>query len=124
MFTERVRVTPPADEEDPFSGEMESGGWGTPVERDVQLWPSESTVLGESVSAGRPWRTVDRLSLVFPYGTLIDYRSKIAILSGPYAGTEAEPGGEWQVDGDPAHWRSPLTGWAPGTVVNLIHVKG
>jgi hypothetical protein len=30
----------------------------------------------------------------------------------------------YQVSGDPAVWRSPLTGWAPGVVVDLEVVDG
>lgn len=30
----------------------------------------------------------------------------------------------YQVNGDPAVWRSPLTGWEPGVVVNLEVVDG
>lgn len=33
-------------------------------------------------------------------------------------------GREYQVDGDPADWRSPLTGWEPGIVVTLEVVSG
>ena len=33
-------------------------------------------------------------------------------------------GREYAVDGDPADWRSPLTGWEPGIVVTLEVVSG
>lgn len=33
-------------------------------------------------------------------------------------------GEEFSVIGDPAEWRSPLTGWAPGSVVQCARVVG
>ena len=124
MQYDRVRVTPPALVEDPYSGEMELSGWGDPTEHDVILWPMDSAALGETPSPGRPYMTTAGLQLSFPYGARVDHRSKVEVLSGPYAGTTAEPAGEWHVDGESAHWKSPFTGRAPGTVITLIRVRG
>lgn len=33
-------------------------------------------------------------------------------------------GGEYRVTGQPEDWRSPLTGWRPGLVVNVKRVVG
>jgi hypothetical protein len=33
-------------------------------------------------------------------------------------------GDEWQVDGEPLMWFSPLTGWAPGGEVRIRRVTG
>lgn len=33
-------------------------------------------------------------------------------------------GAEWQVDGDPAWWRHPMTGWTPGGVIHVRRVTG
>lgn len=30
----------------------------------------------------------------------------------------------WHVEGDPAEWRSPFTGWQPGRVIRLRQVRG
>ncbi|MFJ9313797.1 hypothetical protein ACIRN4_06350 [Pimelobacter simplex] len=33
-------------------------------------------------------------------------------------------GRTWQVKGDPADWRHPMTGWTPGLVIQLEEVAG
>lgn len=33
-------------------------------------------------------------------------------------------GRTWDVDGDPADWRSPFTGWEPGMAIKLKAVEG
>lgn len=33
-------------------------------------------------------------------------------------------GRTWDVDGDPADWRSPFTGWEPGMVIKVKAVTG
>jgi uncharacterized Zn-binding protein involved in type VI secretion len=51
--------------------------------------------------------------LYCPPGTVVTSRSRVTVRGKLY-----------QVDGDPAEWRSPFTGWEPGVVVTLERTDG
>lgn len=57
---------------------------------------------------------VTRLQLAMPYGADITHRDIVVLPSG----------GRFEVEGAPAPWRSPFTGWSPGLIANLVAVSG
>lgn len=59
----------------------------------------------------------DRITLRAPYGSDILPADKVRIDGGPFDGL-------WEVDGDPANWRSPLTGRPAGLTVALNRARG
>jgi hypothetical protein len=52
-------------------------------------------------------------TLYLPFGTDVVRTDRIEVR-----------GRVWEIDGDPQHWRSPLTGTPATTVVNLRSVRG
>jgi len=58
-------------------------------------------------------QVVTNPQLFVPPGTVVTARSKVKIR-----------GEDYKVNGRPAVWRSPFTGWEPGTVVDLEVVDG
>lgn len=81
-------------------GVAPAGGSGWGVASD------EVNTLGEQVKSGT--------TLYAPYGADIRARDTVTLADGS----------RWEVDGDPADWRSPLSGRPRGTVVSLIRVEG
>lgn len=61
--------------------------------------------------------SVEGVALYGPYELDIRNGDQVVIDDGPYAGT-------WRVDGEPAHWRNPFTGWEAGTVAPITRAKG
>lgn len=66
----------------------------------------------ETVSPGREV-VVTSPRVFLPAGTFITARSRVTVRGMLY-----------QVEGDPAAWRSPFTGWEPGTVAVLGRTDG
>jgi len=52
--------------------------------------------------------------LIVPFGSDVTSDDRIVLGDGT----------EWSVEGDPAPWQSPFTGWQPGTQVGLQRAKG
>lgn len=75
-----------------------SSGWGVASD--------ENNVRGETVVIGE--------ALYGPYDMDVQARDVVELPTGEL----------YEVDGNPARWRSPLSGWAPGTVVNVRRVEG
>jgi hypothetical protein len=80
--------------------------------------PRTSSELGGSYqglggTSGRTTVTTG-LTLYAPVGSHITARHRVRLADGTV----------WQVQGDPGHWHSPLTGWSPGVVVELDRVVG
>lgn len=75
-----------------------SAGWGVASD--------ENNVRGDTVTTGEV--------LYGPYDMDVNARDVV----------EFPDGRMFEVDGAPARWRSPLSGWAPGTVVNVKLVEG
>lgn len=70
---------------------------------------------GGSVETVEPGReaVVTRPRVFLPTGTVITARSLVTVRGLLY-----------RVDGDPAVWRSPFTGWEPGAVATLERADG
>lgn len=65
----------------------------------------------------------DTAVLLVPYGADIKVTDEVAVpddlaVPPPYRNTR------WKVDGTPAGWQSPFTGWNPGTEIRLTKQAG
>lgn len=83
--------------------------------------PTSST---EDVSRGD--QVVGRLNVYVLHDADVTAADRIRRPSDPTPGANAglKARGPWQVVGDPAPWRSPFGGWAPGQVVQIERVSG
>ena len=97
---------------DPYSGEESEPDWDAAYELDIPGVGFNPGSSNEPTEVGRN-----------------------AVITQPevYAPTDADilagdrlriRGLVFDVEGDPADWRSPFTGWAPGLVVKLKRVEG
>lgn len=70
---------------------------------------------GGSVEASEPGReaVVSSPRVFVPAGTLVTARSLLTVRGLLY-----------RVDGDPAEWKNPFTGWEPGIVATLERASG
>jgi hypothetical protein len=109
----RLRAHPVPD---PYSGDTVLS-WETPDElpiqgaavAPVQAAPTESrNAVGETRSAVSSGFTV-----YLPTGSDVTARDRIRVRGKVY-----------RVAGEPADWRSPWTGWAPGLVIICDRVEG
>lgn len=107
VIRERRRLTP-----DPYSQEATLADWSEPLEltlEGVAIAPSSSV---ESTA-------VDRNPVV----------TQMSIYCGPdediLAGDRIRDGETlWDVQGEVANWKNPLTGWAPGAEFRIKRVAG
>ncbi len=84
--------------------------WGVPVTvEDCAFDPGGSV---ESVEPGRN-AVVSNPRVFAPAGTVVKARDRVTAR-----------GKVFLVDGDPAEWLNPFTGWTPGVVVNLERAGG
>lgn len=115
-LTEVVEVLSPGTVVDPYSSyPVES--WDSPTVREVSgvlVYMGSAT---EESTARNPDQSFTQLNAILPYGDPITRRDRLRVLTGLYAGT-------YTVDGTPAHWRTPWTGWEGGTQVRLSEVSG
>lgn len=78
------------------------------------IWPTSTT----EVTQQRDTVTTG-VTVLAPNGADIVATDRVFLPGEDPSGTA-----RWQVDGAPFAWRSPLTGWAPGTEVRLKEVTG
>lgn len=105
----RLRATPATD---PYSGEATGLDWSS---------PSSLTIEGCGFNPGQSSEPLQ------------DARNAVITQPEVYAppGSDVLPGDRlvvrgvtYEVDGRPAAWRSPFTGWEPGMVIALKDVEG
>lgn len=96
---------------DPYSGES-APSWDDPTEVDVPGVAVEPRPSSEPVENARNSVT-SGFTLYLPAGTAITAQNRVIVRGGTY-----------DVLGDPADWRSPFTGWAPGLVVQVGRTEG
>lgn len=77
--------------------------------------PNCAFVPGGSVERVEPGRNavVTQPQILAPAGTVAESRDRFTVR-----------GKQYEVDGDPAEYRSPFTGWEPGVVINLKRTEG
>lgn len=105
----RQRATPVLD---PYSGEPTDYSWDDP---DLLDLPGCGFDPGGSVETSE----VGRAPIVTQPTVYADPSADV--LAGDRLVVR---GRTWEVDGDPADWRNPFTGWRPGLVIKLKAVSG
>lgn len=110
----RLRATRVSD---PYSGAVDQLDWSTPSRLPIDgcgVAPG-SGAAGNSTEPLRDNRTevISRIDVYVPYGADVRALDRLIVA-----------GVTWHVEGDPADWRSPLTGWDAGTVVSCTRVEG
>lgn len=98
---------------DPYSGELTRSDWTNPDELEIEgaaVAPSSSTE--QSPSFNRQV-VITTMSVYGPHGMDVQEEDRIR--------TRADL---WDVTGERADWRNPLTGWQPGIELPLQKVKG
>lgn len=104
----RLRGTPVAD---PYSAETVLG-WDAPSKLDIDGVGVEPITARTAPAEARQAVTIGYV-LYCPAGADITAADRVRVR-----------GRDHRVTGEPAAWRSPMTGWAPGTVVNVEGVEG
>lgn len=101
---------------DPYTGENTRVDWddedNPPAELDIPgclFDPGGST---EPSEVGRE-SVVTKPTVYAPFGADVLAGDRVVVR-----------GRVWQINGDPAEWRNPFTGWEPGLVLNLMAVDG
>jgi hypothetical protein len=97
---------------DPYSGEPTDIDWTTPDSLNIPGCGFDPGGSVEPLEQGR--QAVVTTPRVFaPAGVDVAAHDRVVVR-----------GRTWQVKGDPADWRHPMTGWAPGLVIELEEVAG
>lgn len=107
-YGETVTVVTPATEDDPYSGTAGTAGSSVEVPGcAVEPRPSAEPVQDarNAVTSG--------FTIYMPAGTEIGPQNRVQVR-----------GETFGVLGEPAVWRSPLTGWEPGVVVQCERTEG
>lgn len=105
-YGETVAVLTAAEVEDPYSGDSQED-WSDPTSVSIGGVGVEPRPSGEPLQDARN-QVTSGFTLYMPEGTTITARNRVTVRGGMY-----------KVIGDPADWRSPLTGWRPGIVVQV-----
>lgn len=97
---------------DPYSGEVTGIDWTTPDELAIEKCGFNPGQSSEPVQDARN-AVITQPEVYAPTGSDVLAGDRLVVRGKTYA-----------VDGDPADWRSPFTGWAPGLVIPLKIVEG
>lgn len=109
---ETVTVLTAGLDQDPYSEDYAASWEWAPTELEVQGVGVEPRPSQEPAQEARNAVT-SGFTLYFPAGTEITPQNRVVVRGGTY-----------EVLGEPAVWRSPFTGWAPGVVVQVERVDG
>lgn len=105
----RLRGVPKSDR---FSGEATTLDWSDPLELDISGCAFDPGSSIEPLEIGRD-AVVTRPTVYAPSGADVLAGDRIVIR-----------GRTWQVDGEPADYRSPFSGWAAGLAIHVKAVSG
>lgn len=109
---ETVQVLTAGTTTDPYSGEETPSWEETPTSVDVSGVAVEPRPSGEPLQDARN-QVTSGFTLYMPPGTAITPQNRVSVRGVTY-----------DVLGEPADWRSPFTGWAPGIVVQVERSEG
>lgn len=99
--------------DDPYSNEPATGlSWDSPAETPVAGCAVAPRYANEGLDPFRPGVIVG-LAVYMPAGTDVTARDRLRVRGEVY-----------EVDGEPALWRNPFTGWAPGIEVAVKRLGG
>lgn len=114
-YGEAITVLTAGEVVDPYSGEA-TEDWTTPTEATVGGVAVEPRPSSEPVQDARNAVTSGftiYMSLEQFVESRIGAQSRVTVRGETY-----------QVEGDPAEWRNPFTGWQPGVVVQVTRTEG
>lgn len=97
---------------DPYANESTGKSWENPDELAIPGCAFGPGASSEPVVDART-EVLTQPTLYAPFGSDITAADRLVIR-----------GRTWQVDGDPADYRNPFTGWEAGMVVKLKAVSG
>lgn len=97
---------------DPYSDEATSIDWSTPDELEIPGCGFNPGQSSEPVQDARN-AVITKPEVYAPPGSDVLAGDRLVVRGKTY-----------EVDGDPADWRNPFTGWAPGLVIPLKVVEG
>lgn len=109
-FGETVEVLSPTVTTDRYGGDTED--WATPTTVTVEGVGVEPRPSQEDQRDGRN-ATTSGFTLYMPSTAVVTAKNRVRVRGDVYA-----------VDGKPAEWRNPFTGWEPGLVVQTAVVEG
>lgn len=115
-LTDTVEILSPALVVDPYSTET-TESWSDPTTRTVSNVLVYMGASNEEPTARNPNQVFTQLTAILPYGDHVTSRDRVRVLTGPYAGL-------YRVQGKPAHWRTPWSGWEGGTQVRIEETTG
>ena len=98
--------------EDPYSDEETDLDWDDPDELSIPNCGFDPGGSTETVTVDRT-PIVTQPTVYAPSGVDVTALDRLVVRSRT-----------WQVDGDPAEWRNPFTGWEPGMLIRLKAVDG
>lgn len=101
-----------AEEIDPYSLEYAEQDWEATYDLDIPGCAFNPGGSSEPLEVGRE-SVITRPEVYAPAGSDILAGDKLVVRGEVY-----------EVEGQPASWVSPFTGWAPGLVVRLVKVDG
>lgn len=97
---------------DPYSGEETEKDWSTPYELAIPGCAFNPGQSSEPDQVGRN-AVITQPEVYAPFGSDVLAGDRIVIR-----------GQTFDVDGQPASWVNPFSGWAPGLVITLKGVEG
>ena len=109
-FGETIQVLSASTTTDRYSNTVEN--WATPSEVEVDGVGVEPRPSSEDHRDARNAVT-SGFTLYVPAGTAVTAKNRIRVRGDVY-----------EVDGEPAEWRNPFTGWQPGLVVQTKRMEG
>lgn len=108
---EVVQVLTAGTTTDPYSGD-DAPDWTTPTSVTVSGVGVEPRPSGEPLQDARN-QVTSGFTLYFPPDTTVTPQNRVSVRGATY-----------DVLGEPAVWINPLTGWEPGTVVQVERSEG
>lgn len=111
-FGETVTRLRGAPATDPYSGQATGIDWDTADELDIDGCGFNPGQSSEPLQEARN-AVLTQPEVYAPVGSDVLAGDRVVVRGKTY-----------DVDGDPADWRSPFTGWQPGMVIALKRVEG
>lgn len=105
----RLRGTPIVS---PYSGETTGTSWASPDALEIPGCGFNPGGSSQPVEPGRD-AVITKPEVYAPADVDVHAGDRVVARGRTY-----------DVEGDPAEWRNPFTGWAPGTVITLKIVEG
>lgn len=99
----------------PYSAAPTDVDWANPTSLVIEGVAFDPGGSAEPISAESDMRVITQPTIYDPSYADVTAGDRVV---------RALTGKTYEVDGDPAQWRSPYTGWAPGQVIKLKIVEG